>query len=217
MYLISIDPGSRKFGYAVFEINSEKLVDQGTIFLDKSDGTGIDITRNVRFARAQKAMEELLGRYPGMITEACFEEAFLGKNVNSTMVLSMARGVLMAPLFARMIPITDYPTKTAKTTALGTGSASKEDGIYLMKLEYSSSGLVDQLSEDAADAMIVGKAHLIISKANRKRSNTSSSKGATTMQQYRKGCSNNIIASRSKKGGTSSRGSRDAWTKQFAQ
>lgn len=216
MYLISVDPGSLKFGFAVFEISSEKIIEQGTIFLDKADDTGKEITRDVRFARAHKAMEEILARYPAMVTEACFEEAFLGKNVHSTMMLSMARGVLMAPLLARNIPITDYPTKSAKSTALGSGGASKEDGIHLMKLEYASSGLVEDLTEDAADAMIVGKAHLIISKANRKRSIASGSASAP-MTKYRVNSNANILASRSKGGGARSRGSRDAWTKQFTQ
>lgn len=216
MYCIAIDPGSNKFGYAIMKLNNGELIEQGTIHLNRGPGSSEGIDLPTRLGRAYKAVDEILDRYPGLVTEGCFEEAFLGENVRSTMVISMARGVLMSPLLSRNIPITDYPTKTAKSIALGTGRATKEDGIRLMQLEFSSSGLVDELTEDAADAMIVGKAHIIVSRTNARLSQNVSTAPQKSMAAYRRSDASNLTASRGRHGGAKARGSRDAWTKQFS-
>jgi crossover junction endodeoxyribonuclease RuvC len=158
--ILALDPGSIKFGYALC-LNvgrSLEIIEQGTVHLNRADGTQREITIHTRLARAHKKIEELCRQYN--VAECAIEEAFVGKNINSAITLSMARGVLMAPLLARDIPIFEYPTKTAKKLALGNAAASKDEGIKLMQLEFAHSGVVDDLTEDAADALIVCKAHV---------------------------------------------------------
>ena len=150
MRLIGIDPGLRRTGWGVLEVNGSRLghVAHGTIASD----SGLPLSK--RLCQLYLGLGKVLERWRP--TEAAVEESFVNKNPASTLKLGQARGVLLlAPAIAD-IPVFEYTPNLIKKSIVGTGHAHKEQVAMMVGTLLPAAGTV---KDDAADALAVAICH----------------------------------------------------------
>src|SRR5262249_61829948 len=87
--------------------------------------------RPERLCEIGRGLRELLAEVrPDAVA---MEEAFYGKNVQSTLALGEARGVALFVTAEHGIPVSGYPPATVKLAVVGHGRASKEQIGYLVR------------------------------------------------------------------------------------
>jgi crossover junction endodeoxyribonuclease RuvC len=156
--ILGIDPGTLRLGYGVVERISPavvRYVECGTI------------TAPARFSRAQRLAE--IGRglreivaelHPNAVA---MEEAFFGKNVQSTLALGEARGVALLIAGEASLTVTGYAPAAVKKAVVGHGRASKDQIAYLVRATLR---LRRTPPADAADALAIAICHARGSWAN---------------------------------------------------
>lgn len=151
MRILGIDPGTVRLGYGMIERHGParvSYVECGTIIAPaRAD-------RATRLAEIGRGLRELLGDLkPHAVA---MEEAFFGKNVQSTLALGEARGVALFVIVDQGLPVTGYPPATIKRTVVGHGRATKDQIAYLVRALLSMRRVP---SADAADALAIAICH----------------------------------------------------------
>ena len=145
--ILGIDPGTAATGYGLIQIEGNRLrsLDYGTWRPQR------DLKPASKLAfLAAKISDYLEDQKPQLVS---IEQAFLGKNVQSTLRLGEARGALMAACATLRYPVHEYPTATVKKAVIGNGRASKEQVRYMTTKLLSLKETPK--SEDACDALAV--------------------------------------------------------------
>jgi crossover junction endodeoxyribonuclease RuvC len=88
---------------------------------------------------------------------ASIEDAFMSRNVKTAMILSLARGAVIATLAENNIPVYAYSPKSAKKAAVGNGAASKQQVAVMMASLFNID--VSQIPEDSTDALAIAMCH----------------------------------------------------------
>lgn len=147
--ILGIDPGSTVTGYAVIEFDGRKnrYIDSGCIRLGKEE-------MPVRLMMIHQGVQELIATYKPR--EFAIEQIFMHANPNSALKLGQARGVALAVAALNGLPIGEYAPKAIKNAVVGTGSASKEQVQYMVKVVL---GLEGKVQSDAADALAIALTH----------------------------------------------------------
>jgi len=149
--ILGIDPGTVRLGYGMIECHGPArvtYVECGTITARARD------ERPARLAEIGRGLRELLGDLkPDAVA---MEEAFFGKNVQSTLALGEARGVAMFVIGDQGLTVTGYAPATVKRTVVGHGRATKDQIAYLVRALLSMRRLP---SADAADALAIAICH----------------------------------------------------------
>ncbi len=146
MVILGIDPAMRCTGYSVIEV---KGVDNISI-LD------CGVIRNKASMPHSECLRRLAGGIRELVSafkpEACsIEDVFYGKNVKTSMILSLARGSIITVLAESSIPVYPFSPRSAKKAAVGSGAASKEQVAFLMS---SMLGIdVNGVPLDSTDAL----------------------------------------------------------------
>jgi crossover junction endodeoxyribonuclease RuvC len=150
MLILGMDPGSLNFGIGLVKkdqnhftyIHSEEIKLKEKDFLSRMQ---------TLWAR----LEQVTARFP--IDEAAMEEGFLGKNIRSMSLLSMVRGVALASLLQRRVPLRLYSPREVKLALTGYGNAEK---TQLAKMATMVLGIRDKkISLDESDALAVAYCH----------------------------------------------------------
>ena len=107
-------------------------------------------------------MQELWDRLEDLgasfaVDQAAMEEGFLGKNVRSMSQLSMVRGLAMAALLKRRLPLRFYAPRQVKLALTGYGNADKEQVAKMAALVLDIRGR--KLGLDESDALAVAYCH----------------------------------------------------------
>lgn len=152
MIILGIDPAIRCTGYGVIEmksINDFRIIDCGII-------------RNKPKVLHSECLRRLAGGFKELIEAfspdvASIEEAFYGKNINTSMILSMARGAIIATLAEHGIPVYSYSPRTAKRAVTGSGAASKEQIASLMSSMTNID--ISGIPMDSTDALALALCH----------------------------------------------------------
>ena len=121
MIIIGIDTAIRKTGYGVLELTgagSLKVLDCGVI------ANPAKMPHSECLRRLSGGIRELIETFHP--DAASIEGAFASRNIKTAMILSLARGAVIAKLAEHRIPVYEYSPKTAKRAATGSGEASKE-------------------------------------------------------------------------------------------
>lgn len=84
------------------------------------------------------------------------EEAFFGKNVQSTLALGEARGVALLVVGEAGLTVVGYAPATVKRAVVGHGRASKDQIAYLVRATLK---LRRAPPSDAADALAIAICH----------------------------------------------------------
>ncbi len=150
MRLIGLDPGLRRTGWGVIDVEATRLshVANGTIGSDQS----LDLTG--RLVQLHQALREVLAAHRP--AEAAVEASLVNRNPTSSLKLGVARGViLLAPGLAGL-PVAEYLPNVVKKAVVGTGHAAKEQVQAMVR--HLLPGVKIE-SPDAADALAVAICH----------------------------------------------------------
>ena len=147
MLILGLDPGSRKTGWGLLKTSGTRLalVDQGCLAPPAKAGMG------PRLAHLADGLAAILAR--GLPDAAVLESPFHGINSRSLIVLSQARGVLIAEVARRGIEVLEYTPAEVKSAVTGHGRAPKEQVARMVGLQLG----VDTggWSTDVTDALAV--------------------------------------------------------------
>lgn len=148
--LIGLDPGLRRTGWGVIEVDGNSLV-------HVASGAVISTASLPLADRLSQLFEALTGvlniHRPA---EAAVEETFVNKNPASTLKLGQARGAVMLAPAQLGLPVAEYSANLIKKSLVGNGHADKNQvqamvGILLPGAKPETA--------DAADALAIAICH----------------------------------------------------------
>ena len=150
MLILGLDPGSLSFGIGIVKKEKGRFayVHSETIRLRDKDFL-------VRMQELWDRLDRLVEGFA--VDQAAMEEGFLGKNVHSMSQLSMARGLAMAALLKRRLPLRLYAPRQVKQALTGYGNADKEQVAKMAALVLNIKGR--KLGLDESDALAVAYCH----------------------------------------------------------
>jgi crossover junction endodeoxyribonuclease RuvC len=144
MKILGIDPGLRRTGFGVIDVNGQRVryVGSGVI---KPDVSG---TEPERLAALFNGVVELLDHF----TPDCavIERVFVNVNPKSTLSLGQARGVAIAAISQRGLAIDEITPLRIKQSVVGSGRATKDQVQQMVQRHL---GLAKPPGADAADAL----------------------------------------------------------------
>ena len=149
--ILGIDPGTNVLGFAVIEVDGEKVnvLEIGVLHL-RDKGEHVDKLKEI-FLEIQEIIEKYLPK------DLAIEAPFFGKNVQSMLKLGRAQGVAMAAGMTMGLTITEYSPKKVKQSVTGNGNAAKEQVADMMcRLLGIQAG---KFPLDATDALSVALCH----------------------------------------------------------
>jgi crossover junction endodeoxyribonuclease RuvC len=150
MLILGLDPGSLSFGIGIVKKEKGRFayVHSETIRLHDRD-----------FVARMQELWDRLDKLNAAFTvdQAAMEEGFLGKNVRSMSQLSMVRGLAMAALLQRRLPLRLYAPRQVKLALTGNGNADKEQVAKMAALVLDIRGR--KLGLDESDALAVAYCH----------------------------------------------------------
>ena len=153
--ILGVDPGTNVTGYALLNGRGKQmdLLGYGVVELDRTD---LDTLGKLR---------RMLDRLIGLMEEfrpnvLAIEAPFYGKNIQSTLKLGRAQGVVIAAALVRDIEVYEYAPRKVKKAVTGSGAASKEQvagilGHLFAELKADKTGYL----LDATDALAVAVCH----------------------------------------------------------
>jgi crossover junction endodeoxyribonuclease RuvC len=146
MRVLGVDPGSRKTGWGIVDVDGNRVVhvDNGVLFLDDDR----DLT--VRLVDLAHRLNDVITTYAP--ERAAVEDVFVQRGARSALVLGQARGCALTTLGLRGLPVTSYSTSMVKQRVTGGGRAGKEQVAAMVSTLL---GLPAWPFEDAADALAV--------------------------------------------------------------
>jgi len=144
--IIGIDPGSRRTGYGVIQVEGNRHIYLTSGYLDLTTVTLSEKLRQI-FLGLQKIIQTFQPQ------EAAIEEIFMHENPNSALKLGQARG---AAIVALDMPVAEYSARQVKKSVVGNGAANKEQVQYMVQRLLN---LSKTLQADAADALAVALCH----------------------------------------------------------
>jgi crossover junction endodeoxyribonuclease RuvC len=149
--ILGIDPGTLRLGYGVVETMGPthlRYVECGIITAPAR------MSRGARLVEIARGLRELLAEVrPHAVA---MEEAFFGKNVQSTLALGEARGVAILVAGEAELTVVGYTPATVKKNVVGHGRATKEQIAYLVR---TTLGMRRVPSSDASDALAIAICH----------------------------------------------------------
>jgi len=144
--ILGVDPGSRKTGWGVVDVDGSRVVhvDNGVLMLSNDDDLAIRLT-------------DLAHRLNDVVTtyapdRVAVEDVFVQKGARSALILGQARGCALTTLGLRGLPVRSYTTSMVKQRVTGGGRAGKEQVAAMVTTLLS---LPEYPFEDAADALAV--------------------------------------------------------------
>lgn len=149
--ILGIDPGSLRLGYGVIDQAGPaqlSYVECGVICAPAS------MDRTERLMTIGRGLRELVEELRP--DEVAMEQAFYGKNVQSTLALGEARGVVSFIVSDAGLKVSGYAPARVKRTIVGHGAATKEQIGYLVRALLSLRRVPEP---DAADALAIAICH----------------------------------------------------------
>src|SRR5436305_11104558 len=148
--ILGIDPGLRRTGWGVVEIEGNRLSFVGCGSVEPPD--------NLPLARRLLAIHEGLAKVLGdyQPAEAAVEQTFVNKDAVATLKLGQARGVAMLAPAMVGISVSEYAPNQVKKTVVGAGHADKHQILVMLKILLPKA---DPKSADAADALAIAITH----------------------------------------------------------
>ena len=149
--ILGIDPGSLRLGYGVIDrIGRAQLsyVECGVL----AAPARMELAE--RLVTIGRGLRELIDElHPD---EVAMEQAFFGKNVQSTLVLGEARGMATFVVCDKGLGLAGYAPAKIKRTIVGHGAATKQQIGFLVRALLSLRRVPEP---DAADALAIAICH----------------------------------------------------------
>jgi crossover junction endodeoxyribonuclease RuvC len=148
--ILGIDPGLRRTGWGVIEIDGNRLTFVGCGSVEP----GENLPLASRLLAIHQGLMKVLGDYAP--TEAAVEQTFVNKDAVATLKLGQARGVAMLSPAMFGISVAEYAPNQVKKTVVGAGHADKNQILMMLKILLPKA---DPKSADAADALAIAITH----------------------------------------------------------
>ncbi|WP_237058110.1 crossover junction endodeoxyribonuclease RuvC [Microbulbifer sediminum] len=148
--ILGIDPGSRKTGYGLIDVERGKAryVASGVIRLPAAE-------LPERLKLIFDAVSQIAGQYRP--TQMAIENVFMAKSAGSALKLGQARGAAIVAATHADLPVAEYEARKVKQAIVGSGAADKLQVQHMVKTLLS---LPAAPQEDAADALAVALCHM---------------------------------------------------------
>jgi crossover junction endodeoxyribonuclease RuvC len=148
--ILGIDPGLRRTGWGVIEIDGNRLSFVGCGSVEPPDSLPLAN----RLLAIHNGLAAVLDDYRPM--EAAVEQTFVNKDGVATLKLGQARGVAMLAPAMVGISVAEYAPNQVKKTVVGAGHADKSQIRLMLKILLPKA---EPKSADAADALAVAITH----------------------------------------------------------
>jgi crossover junction endodeoxyribonuclease RuvC len=148
--ILGIDPGLRRTGWGVIEVEGNRLIYVACGSAQTDDKT----TLAERLVTLHDALVRVVDEFRP--DEAAVEATFVNKDAAATLKLGQARGIAMVVPALAGVTIAEYAPNLVKKTIVGAGHGDKAQirmmlGVLLPK--------ADPASHDAADALAIAITH----------------------------------------------------------
>jgi crossover junction endodeoxyribonuclease RuvC len=148
--ILGIDPGLRRTGWGVIEVEGNRLVYLGCGSVEPKD----DLPLASRLLAIHEGLATVLGDFRPL--EAAVEQTFVNKDGVATLKLGQARGVAMLAPAMFGISVSEYAPNQVKKTVVGAGHADKNQIMVMLKVLLPKA---EPKSADAADALAIAITH----------------------------------------------------------
>ena len=148
--ILGIDPGLRRTGWGVIEIDGNRLTFVGCGSVEPPDSLPLAN----RLLAIHDGLAAVLDDFRPV--EAAVEQTFVNKDGVATLKLGQARGVAMLAPAMFGISVSEYAPNQVKKTVVGAGHADKNQVMVMLKLLLPKA---EPASADAADALAVAITH----------------------------------------------------------
>jgi crossover junction endodeoxyribonuclease RuvC len=148
--ILGIDPGLRRTGWGVIEVEGNSLVYVGCGSVEPPDGLPL----SSRLLAIHEGLAAVLSQHQPM--EAAVEQTFVNKDGVATLKLGQARGVAMLAPAMFGITVAEYAPNQVKKTVVGAGHADKNQVAVMLKILLPKA---EPPSPDAADALAIAITH----------------------------------------------------------
>ena len=156
MRVLGIDPGSRRTGWGVVQLEGTKLIPIGAGTIRVPEKLALAERLNLIHRGLTQVVDE---NGPAAIA---VEEIFFAKYPNAALKLGHARGVALLVAAQSRLEVHEYPPAVVKRTVVGRGAADK---TQVGRLVAALLGLKTAPEEDAADALAVAITHVQASRS----------------------------------------------------
>src|ERR1700754_4116219 len=148
--ILGIDPGLRRTGWGIIEIEGNRLTFVGCGSVEPAD----DLPLARRLLAIHEGLAGVLGHFRP--AEAAVEQTFVNKDGVATLKLGQARGVAMLAPAMFGISVAEYAPNQVKKTVVGAGHADKNQIAVMLKILLPKA---EPKSPDAADALAIAITH----------------------------------------------------------
>jgi crossover junction endodeoxyribonuclease RuvC len=148
--ILGIDPGLRRTGWGVIDVDGNRLIYVGCGSVESRDSLPL----SERLLAIHEGLVKVVGEHGPL--EAAIEQTFVNKDGAGTLKLGQARGVAMLVPAMSGISVSEYAPNQVKKTVVGAGHADKNQirvmlGVLLPKAQPKT--------PDAADALAIAITH----------------------------------------------------------
>src|ERR1700749_2231572 len=148
--ILGIDPGLRRTGWGVIEIEGNRLIYLGCGSVEPPDALPLAS----RLLAIPEGLPAVLGDFRP--AEAAVEQTFVNKDGVATLKLGQARGVAMLAPALFGISVAEYAPNQVKKTVVGAGHSDKSQILMMLKILLPKA---EPKSADAADALAIAITH----------------------------------------------------------
>ncbi|MBN9602224.1 MAG: crossover junction endodeoxyribonuclease RuvC [Afipia felis] len=148
--ILGIDPGLRRTGWGVIDVDGNRLIYVGCGSVESRDSLPL----SQRLLAIHEGLARVVSEHAPL--EAAVEQTFVNKDGAGTLKLGQARGVAMLVPAMAGISVAEYAPNQVKKTVVGAGHADKNQirvmlGVLLPKAAPTT--------PDAADALAIAITH----------------------------------------------------------
>ncbi|MBI9032822.1 crossover junction endodeoxyribonuclease RuvC [bacterium] len=151
MIIIGFDPGTRVCGYGIIQSEKQRILAAGCDIIKLNP----KLKLSGKLAELSKALSAVLDDYKPDI--AVVETIFYGKNIQSSITLAHARGVILQACALSNIRVFEYSPREVKKAVTGNGNGSKSQVRAMIQKIIGLTAPIE--SEDASDALSVAYTH----------------------------------------------------------
>lgn len=152
MRILGLDPSLSSTGWGVIEVNGNRLQYIADGFIPTQPKMPIEERLDLIF----RTLNEVIEMYQPV--EAAIEKTFLNQNPESSLKLSMARGVVILSAGYNHIPLFEYEPNKVKKALVGVGHADKNQVETMVKILLPGCQPKNNDSSDAL-AMAITRSH----------------------------------------------------------
>ncbi|MDR9393651.1 crossover junction endodeoxyribonuclease RuvC [Roseovarius sp. SYSU LYC5161] len=149
MRFLGVDPGLRRLGWGVIDVDGPRLrhVDNGICV---SEGGELA----ARLLMLHRELSAVVARFRP--DAAAVEQTFVNKDGAATLKLGQARGIALLVPAQFGLPVGEYAPNRIKKTVVGVGHADKTQIAHMVRMQLPG---VEIAGPDAADALAVAICH----------------------------------------------------------